>query len=63
MAENIFPVASKQLSSRGISIWYSKIAVVAAKGGDKNNAMRIWKDMANLYPYQTNSLKELANLS
>jgi len=62
MAENISSEAFKNFSSKEKSIWHSRIAVVAAKRGDKNNAMRIWKDIANLYPYQIDSVKELANL-
>ncbi len=62
MAEKFFPVASKQLSSKVKSLWHSKIAVIAAKTGDKKDAIRIWNDIANFYPYQINSVKELANL-
>ena len=62
MAENISSEAFKNFSSKEKSIWHSRIAVVAAKRGDKNNAIRIWKDIANLYPYQIDSVKELANL-
>ena len=61
MAENISSEVFKHLTSEK-SRWHSRIAVVAAKTGDKNNAMRIWKDIANLYPYQIDSVKELANL-
>jgi len=62
MAEEIFPAASKQLTSKEKPIWHSKIAVVAAKKGDKKDAMRIWRDIANLYPYQIDSVKELSTL-
>ena len=49
-AEKIFSEAAKRLSYKETSEWYSRIAIAAAKLGDKEDAMRIWNRAANLYP-------------
>ena len=49
-AEQIFPQASGRLTYREIPDWYSRIAISAAKSGAKEDAMRIWKNVANINP-------------
>ena len=40
--------------------WYSRIAVIAAKAGAKDDALRIWKAGANVNPAEMRGLEELA---
>lgn len=49
-AEEIFPEAVKRLTYKEITDWYSRVAIAAAKSGAKEDAMRIWRNVANLYP-------------
>lgn len=60
-AESVFPEAARRLTSKELPEWYSKIAVLAAKAGDKGEAMRIWSRVANLDLSVTEALEELKN--
>jgi len=42
-AENIWPQASVRLTDNERPDWLGRIALAAAKSGDKNNAIRLWK--------------------
>lgn len=42
-AENIWPQASGNLTDNERPEWLGRIALAAAKAGDKSNAMRLWK--------------------
>jgi hypothetical protein len=59
-AEQLFPTASKRLSSQELPEWYARIAVAAARSGAKPEALRIWKSVANLNPAELRALDTLA---
>ena len=58
-AENLFPEASRRLTAGELPKWYGKVAVKAAKAGAKKDAMRIWKKVANVAPYNEDGLDDL----
>jgi len=58
-AEQMFADASKRLTAREVPDWYSRIAVIAAVAGDKADAMRIWKGVANVSPAELADLDDL----
>ncbi|MBL7214079.1 MAG: hypothetical protein ISS71_00205 [Phycisphaerae bacterium] len=60
-AEKMFPFACSRLGVTEIPEWYSKIAIIAAKSGNKADALQIWKQMANLSPYYMGGLETLAD--
>jgi len=60
-AESVFPDAARRLTPREVPEWYSKIAVLAAKAGEKADAMRIWRRVANLDLSATDALEQLVN--
>lgn len=62
IAENIFMNATKRLTSSEVPYWHSRMAVVAAKSGAKEDAIRLWKDTMNFSPYYTNGLDDLVNM-
>ncbi len=48
-AEKVFlSEAHKQLTSGEVPYWFSRIAVIAAQTGAKDDSMRLWKQRANL---------------
>jgi tetratricopeptide (TPR) repeat protein len=59
-AEEIFPEAAKRLTYKEIPEWYSRAAIAAAKSGAKEVAMRLWRNVANLYPASLGSLDVIA---
>jgi tetratricopeptide (TPR) repeat protein len=59
-AEEVFPTASKRLTDSELPQWYGRIAVVAAKAGDKDDALRMWKRVANYDLTCINYLDEMA---
>jgi len=59
-AEAIFPKAAKRLTANEIPEWYGKIAVMAAKKGAKDEAMRIWQSVANINPGEWSIVRELS---
>lgn len=59
-SEAIFPEAVKCLTAREVPEWYGRIAVVAAKNGAKDEAMRIWQSVANINPGEWNIVRELS---
>ena len=61
-AEVLFPIASSQLTSQEQPVWFSRIAVIAARSGNLADAMRLWKKVINLDLSCTSGLKELASL-
>ncbi len=58
-AEAIFPVASRRLTSEEFAEWYSRIAVAAAKAGDREDAMRLWRRLADVNPAATAKVDDL----
>lgn len=59
-SEAIFPEATKRLTANEVPKWYGKIAVVAAKNGAKDEAMRIWQLTANINPGEWSIVRELS---
>jgi len=59
-AEQIFTQARKRLTPTEVPDWYSRIALVAARAGAKDDAMRIWRAAANINPSDLRSLEPLA---
>ena len=49
-AEEIFPELANRLSYKELPEWYSRVAIAAAKSEAKEDAIRIWSNVANLYP-------------
>jgi hypothetical protein len=47
-AEQMWPIARAQLTAAEIPDWLGRIAVAAARAGDRSHAMRLWKDRTNL---------------
>lgn len=60
-AESLFPEAAVGLTVHEQPQWYSRIALVAAKAGAKDDALRIWKAGADMSPAEMRGLDELAN--
>ena len=58
-AESTWPIARRQLTAWEIPVWYSKIAVIAAKDGKTTDAMRIWDRVANMDLTCTGPVAEL----
>ncbi len=58
-ADRIYPLAAKRMSEPH---GRTRIAVMAAKGETKGDAMRIWKSAATVYPYDLRSIRPLAQL-
>jgi tetratricopeptide (TPR) repeat protein len=58
-AERIFPHARKRLGPGEVPEWFSRIAIVAARAGARDDAMRIWKAAANINPSDLTSLRDL----
>jgi tetratricopeptide (TPR) repeat protein len=58
-AEQIFPEARKRLTPEEVPDWYGRIAVIAAKAGAKEDALRLWKEIANINPSMTDKLRDL----
>lgn len=42
-AEEIWPAASVRLTSEEKPDWLSRIAIAAARSGDKDNSLRLWR--------------------
>ncbi len=59
-AEEVFPEAAKRIGAVEIAEFYSRIAVVAAKGRQRSEALRIWKAAANINPSDLHNLDQLA---
>jgi hypothetical protein len=59
-AEQIFPDARRNLTPTEVPDWYSRIAAIAAQAGQKVDAMRIWKAVANIDPAELGNLNHLA---
>jgi len=59
-AEAIFPQAASRLSAGKISEWYGRISIVAAKSGAKEDAIRIWKKVANINLCEWDVIRGLA---
>jgi tetratricopeptide (TPR) repeat protein len=60
-AESIFPTAAARLTPDELPVWYSKIAVRAAQAAAKDDALRIWRRVANLDFTATGAVTELAD--
>ena len=60
-AESVFPGTARRLTPKEVPEWYSKIAVLAAKAGDRADTMRIWSRVANLDLSATDALEQLVN--
>jgi len=58
-AEAIFPEAAQRLTPRELPEWYSRIAVLAARAGAEEDAMRIWRRVAGLDLTATGALADL----
>ena len=61
-AEGLFPVARSRLTSREIPDWCGRIAMIAAKGGALDDAMRIWRRRCNLDFGDLRGLDRLAGI-
>jgi tetratricopeptide (TPR) repeat protein len=59
-AEKVFPDIRKRMSWREVPERYSEIAVVAAKAGARDDAMRIWQRAVNVNPTEMGHLRELS---
>jgi tetratricopeptide (TPR) repeat protein len=59
-AEAAFPDASRSLTCPELPSWQGRIAVAAARAGAKQDALRIWKVVANVDPCYLGSLDDLA---
>jgi len=59
-AEALFTSATTRLTSEEQPEWHSRIAVIAARSGNLQDAMRLWKKTANLDLSCMNALKDLA---
>jgi hypothetical protein len=59
-AEEAFPDAAQQLTGREIPEWLGRSAVLAARAGAKDDALRIWKSAANVNPCCFGPLDDLA---
>jgi tetratricopeptide (TPR) repeat protein len=59
-AEAIFPDASRHLTTHEIPSWQARIAVAAARAGAKQDALRLWKAVANVNSCYLGSLDDLA---
>ena len=60
-AEAIFPQARRRLTPRELPEWYARVAVAAAKAGATDDAMRIWRRVANVDLSTTHGLTALVN--
>jgi tetratricopeptide (TPR) repeat protein len=60
-AEQVFPEACQHLTAAEAPEWWARIAVIAANAGAREDALRIWKSVANLNLTATNGLSQLAN--
>lgn len=60
-AEKIWPQARQQLTAGEVPCWLSKIALEAAKSGDKQDALRLWKAKDQIDPSYLAPLQELSH--
>ena len=58
-AEGIFPEASKRLTYKELPEWYARVAGAAAKAGAQADAMRLWRQVANLSPSYMGGIEHL----
>lgn len=58
-AEEIWPVASLQLTSEEKPDWLSRIAIAAARSGDKDNSLRLWRLKDSIDLSAINNLDEM----
>jgi tetratricopeptide (TPR) repeat protein len=61
-AEEIFPLASGQLTGVEIPEWHSRLALTAARQGAGADALRLWIRTANVSPTTLAPVPELARL-
>jgi tetratricopeptide (TPR) repeat protein len=61
-AEDMWPLVRQRLTPREIPDWLGRVAVVAAKDGDKDAALRLWQAKSNLDRTDFRHLDELARL-
>jgi hypothetical protein len=59
-AEAVFPDAALHLTGRELPSWQGRIAELAARAGAKDDALRIWKSVANVNPCYLGSVGDLA---
>lgn len=59
-AEQVFSAAGDRLTYTELPEWYARIAVLAARAGAKGDAMRMWRQIANLSPVYLDCLPDLA---
>ncbi len=59
-AEALWPLTRSNLTPREQPVWLGKVALIAAKAGEPDAAMRQWKQRANLDRGDLRGLKELA---
>lgn len=58
-AEEIWPVASLRLTSEEKPEWLSRIAIAAARSGDKDNSLRLWRLKDSIDLSAINNLDEM----
>ncbi|MFC1712392.1 hypothetical protein ACFL6S_01920 [Candidatus Poribacteria bacterium] len=58
-AEQIFLQVANSLSAKQLSKWLAKIAVIAARMGAREDAMRIWNAVSNICPTELESIRKL----
>lgn len=61
-AEALYPEACKRLTPAERPDWLSRIAIAAAKSGEKKEAMRIWVRVADMNPSATKGADDLVRL-
>jgi tetratricopeptide (TPR) repeat protein len=59
-AEAIFPTAAQHLTTNEYPEWYGRIAVTAAKAGERQDALRLWNRVAEIDMTETRHLQPLA---
>jgi tetratricopeptide (TPR) repeat protein len=59
-AEAIFPAATARLTTNEYPDWLGRIAVSAAKAGDRQDALRLWRRVAEIDMTETRNLQPLA---
>jgi len=59
-AEQVFPAVSDRLTHGELPSWSARVTVLAARDGAKDDAMRMWRQIANLSPVYMDRLPDLA---
>jgi len=60
-AEVLWPSARSRLTPRELPEWQGRLGILAAKAGDRDDALRLWKQRSNLDLNDLRGLEELAN--